>query len=128
MLCAAVAALVVSVLPGCGGGGKPEEATTTAAAPATVAFTPATQAAKRACASQSPAAVLRTSLPAARRRAAGPARKFLKALAHPPRSLVRSPGYSATAARVYAMSLPQSDRSAGYAGCLSELSRKESHR
>lgn len=54
--------------------------------------------------------------------------RFLRVIADPPRALRANPAFALVAARVYAMSLPESDRADGFAACARELSKKESSR
>jgi hypothetical protein len=102
-----------------------------ASAPAQRAGAPsrkAATAARRACRSTSPAEVVQRFLPLARRRAGTDPvdRRFLKTAATAPRSLRTSPAYPGIAARVYALSLPESKRQAGLTVCVTQLITKES--
>jgi hypothetical protein len=50
---------------------------------------------------------------------------FLKSVVKPSRQLLASASYPYAAARVYAMSVPVSQRAGAYAGCAYELSMKK---
>jgi hypothetical protein len=87
-------------------------------------------AARRACRARTSDEVRRRFLTRARNRAPKAERRFLKSAAKPSQALRASPSMAFVAARVYALSLPTSERAGAYAGCAYALSQslKESGR
>jgi hypothetical protein len=128
---AIAAAIVLSTgLAACGSGGdagigapttRAAVLTTTATTTPPVASDPAVlRRARRACRS-TPARVVKTYLPAARKRGADKA--LLRMAADPPRRVTRGPGYALLAGAVYASSLPVRQRVGVAPACAKELMR-----
>jgi hypothetical protein len=99
----------------------PPSAPVSAPAPVAVRSKKATSAARRACQGRRPPEVIKSYLPAARKRGADKA--LLRMAVDPPRRVTRGPGYALLAGAVYASSLPVKQRVGVAPACAKELMR-----